>query len=550
LKSNIFITGFSGTGKTTVSRDAARMLGFRLVDLDEEIALAAGKPIESIFADDGESVFRKIEQECLAAACERDKQVVSTGGGIVMNERNRELMERNGIVVCLEARPDTIYKRLDAEQQAGASPAVRPMLAGTDPLARIASLKEVRQANYNRAHWTIHTDSMTPQKVAEEVVRAWKMLADKQPAETLAHDKDLAATVRTSSGDYPVWVGWGLIDELGERVKRILSPQVAYIISDEGVYHQARRAQWAMEGAGIPTHMFFIPAGEQNKTLETVQYVYKWLADRKAERGHLIVAVGGGVVGDLAGFVAATYLRGMPFAQVPTSMLAMMDASIGGKVAVDMPHGKNLVGAFYQPKFVLGDVQALQTLPQRELTSGWAEAIKHGLILDRELLETFEEHQASIRSLEPDIATDVIRRSVAVKANVVLQDEMETLGIRVLLNYGHTMGHALEAATGYGMLLHGEAVSIGMMGAAYLGNAMGLMTDDEVERQRRILSAFGLPLTYGEVDLDAVNKAMLSDKKTSGGNIRWVLLDGIGNAITRNDVPPELVQETLKRLAG
>ena len=188
-----------------------------------------------------------------------------------------------------------------------------------------------------------------------------------------------------------------------------------------------------------------------------------------------MLAVGGGVVGDLAGFVAATYLRGMPVAQVPTSLLSMVDAAIGGKVAVDLPQGKNLVGAFYQPRFVLADVQTLETLPERELTSGWAEVIKHGLILDQELVTTLEQHRDSIRSLEPDVATDVIRRSAVIKADVVSRDEKETLGIRMLLNYGHTVGHAIETAAGYEGFLHGEAVSVGMMAAAHVSPRHGTL---------------------------------------------------------------------------
>ena len=245
------------------------------------------------------------------------------------------------------------------------------------------------------------------------------------------------------------------------------------------------------------------------------------------------------MVGDLAGFVAATFLRGIPYAQVPTTLLAMMDASIGGKTAVDLPQGKNLVGAFYQPKFVLADVSALRTLPERELNSGWAEALKHGLIMDESLLSTFESQRESIRSLEPEIATDVIRRSMAIKAAVVSKDEKETLGIRVLLNYGHTIGHGLEAATGYSQYLHGEAVSVGMMGAASIGCDVGLMPVTDVERQRSVLADYGLPLHARGVDPDRVLDAMRSDKKTAAGAIRWVLLDGIGSATTRNDVPPE-----------
>ena len=360
---------------------------------------------------------------------------------------------------------------------------------------------------------------------------------------------DLAATVKSTQGDYPIWVGWNTIDEIGERVNSVLDVSTAYIITDEGVHRQARRAQFSLEAAGIAAHMFIMPAGEAHKTLETVQLVYRWLAERKAERGHLIVAVGGGVVGDLAGFVAATYLRGLPLAQVPTTLLAMMDAAVGGKVAVDLPQGKNLVGAFYQPKFVLVDVSTLQTLPKRELTSGWAEAIKHGLILDRDLLEAFETHRHSLLALEQDIATDIIRRSVAIKANVVSQDERETLGIRILLNYGHTIGHAIESTTGYSSFLHGEAVSVGMMGAARIGNAMGMLADEEVERQRQLLESYGLPLTCGEMDIAAVTDAMMSDKKVKGRANRWVLLDGIGNATVRSDVPAAVVQQTLEALA-
>ena len=208
------------------------------------------------------------------------------------------------------------------------------------------------------------------------------------------------------------------------------------------------------------------------------------------------MAVGGGVVGDVAGYAAATYLRGMPVVQAPTTLVAMMDAAVGGKTAVDLPQGKNLVGAFKQPEFVLADVEALSTLPDRALISGWAEAIKHALILDEPLLRVFEENADSISSLEPETASDALRRSVAIKADVVSRDERETLGIRALLNYGHTTAHALEAVTGYERYLHGEAVSIGMMAAADISKNMGLLSDDDVVRQRSVLEAYGLPLKY------------------------------------------------------
>ena len=548
---NVFITGFSGTGKTTTGHEVARLLGWTFVDMDDEIVASTGVAIEDIFRQHGEEKFRRLERETLAKIARADSKVVSTGGGTIMDERNRATMESSGVVVLLEARPDTIIRRLQEQQvEQGADLVARPMLDSDDLLQRIHSLKADRQFNYTLAHWTVHTDLLTPSEAAAEVVRGLDTVTARRTRASDSPDPDLAAEVRTSSGSYPLWVGWNIIEELGERVRGVLDTRAAYVISDIGAQSQARRAQVSMERAGIPTHLFFIPSGEQSKTLETAERIYTWLAGLKAERGHLILAVGGGVVGDLAGFVAATFLRGIPYAQVPTTLLAMMDASIGGKTAVDLPQGKNLVGAFYQPKFVLADVSTLQTLPERELNSGWAEALKHGLIMDESLLSTFESQRESIRSLEPEIATDVIRRSMAIKAAVVSKDEKETLGIRVLLNYGHTIGHGLEAATGYSQYLHGEAVSVGMVGAAKIGCDVGLMPASDVERQRSVLADYGLPLRARGVDPDKVLDAMRSDKKTAAGAIRWVLLDGIGSATTRNDVPPETVSAVLKNLTG
>lgn len=548
MKSNIFITGFSGAGKSTVGREVARRLGWTLIELDDEIVRAAGKSIEAIFREDGEDSFRQIEAECLDSVAAKDRQVVSTGGGVPVSPRNRATMSENGIVVCLEASPETILARLEREGRGARGPVVRPMLEAEDPAARVRALKAERQPAYALADWTVHTDRLSPGMVAEEAERALTTLS----ARTVEPDSDgdLAAIVRTSAGDYPVWAGWGALDSLGERVKDIVGARTAYLVSDEGVYAHARRAQTSLEAAGIPAHLVFIPQGEASKTLDTARLIYGWLADHKAERGHVVVAVGGGVVGDLAGFAAATNVRGMPLVQVPTTLLAMMDAAIGGKVAVDLPQGKNLVGAFHQPRLVLADPATLETLPKRELASGWAEAIKHGLILDRELLDSFDRDRTAILALEREVTEDVIRRSVAIKARVVSQDEKETLGVRVLLNYGHTIGHAIEAVTGYRRFLHGEAVSIGMMGEAYISQGMGLLSETDVRSQQRLLEAFGLPVRYGAgIDAGAIREAMRSDKKTTAGSIRWVLLEALGSAVTRNDVPDELVDEALTRLA-
>ena len=547
-KANIFITGFSGSGKTTVGREVAGRLGWPFVDTDDRIVRAAGNPIEAVFREDGEPRFRDLEHQALAEVCRAEGQVVSTGGGVVTDERNRRLMESSGVVVCLEATPATIMARLGRQGQAAGETGGRPMLEDPDPSGRVLALKARRQAQYALAHWTVHTDLLTPWEVVGEVVRAWELLADRSDDGPGQAEDDLAATVRTSARRYPVWVGWGVLDGLGQRVRRTMSPAAAYVITDDGAYRHGRAAQVSLEQAGVPTHMFRMPSGEASKSLDTVRHVYTWLASRRAERRHLVVAVGGGVVGDLAGYVAATYLRGLPFVQAPTTLLAMMDAAVGGKTGVDLPEGKNLVGAFHQPQFVLADVGALATLPRRELASGWAEAIKHGLILDESLVQLFEGERDAVLRLDERAATGVVRRSVGIKADVVTRDERETLGVRVLLNYGHTIGHAIEAATGYTEYLHGEAVSIGMMGAGMISARLGMLSERDLQRQRDLLEAYGLPVSCGGVDTDAVLRAMASDKKTVGGSIRWVLLEATGRAVTRDDVPREVIRAALRSL--
>ena len=364
-------------------------------------------------------------------------------------------------------------------------------------------------------------------------------------------DTDLAAEVNHSGGAYPVVAGWGTINTLGDRFTDLGLTSTAYIITDSNVMNlYGRNVQRALQKRGIPAHCFIIPAGETSKSFELAQGIYNWLAELKAERGHTIVSVGGGVAGDLGGFVAATYLRGLPFVQVPTSMAAMVDASIGGKVAVNLPQAKNLVGAFYQPRGVFADVQALSTLGKRELAEGWAEAIKHGFILDASVVDVFEEHAEALMEVEPEISTDVIRRSMAIKANVVSQDERETLGIRIMLNYGHTIGHALESSTEYGRFFHGEGVAVGMMGAASMAQEMGLHSQDLVDRQRHLLERFNLPTSAKGVPVADILTGMSLDKKSQGGSNRWVMLEEVGRSVVRSDVPKELVEKTVRELVS
>jgi len=253
------------------------------------------------------------------------------------------------------------------------------------------------------------------------------------------------------------------------------------------------------------------------------------------------------MVGDLAGFVAATFLRGLPLVQVPTSLIGMVDSSVGGKVAVNHPQGKNLIGAFYQPRVVVADTQVLTTLPGRELVSGWAEVIKHAMIRDARLLELLEQQAEGLLTLERSVTSDVVARSAAIKAKIVSEDEKEQ-GIRIILNYGHTIAHGLETATNYERFLHGEAVAIGMMGAAMISREVGLLFQEVVDRQKALLARFGLPTTFSGVDIERLLQATELDKKVRGKKVRWVLLRGIGQPVVRDDVHRDVAVSVIKKL--
>jgi len=544
VNKNIAIIGFSATGKTVVAQKVAERLNWTFIDTDDEIVKLSGKAIPDIFRQDGEKKFRRFESQALNKACHQQQVVIASGGGAIIDPKNRNLLLQTSVVICLEARPETIYQRLLHDTLYSANPVIRPLLEGAKPLERIKLLKTERQPYYDIADWTVRTDNLTIDEVSREVIRGWQYINhSKKSAEV-----DLACSVQTPTTGYPVFVGWGTLDKLGEKLKQAGLSGTANIISDNIVFSiYGAKVSKTLEKDGIAVNSFVVPAGEASKNISQAIKIYDYLIKHRVERNDMIVALGGGMIGDLAGFVAATFLRGLPWLQVPTSLIAMTDASIGGKVAVDHPGGKNLVGAFYQPCLVVADVKALTTLPKRELTSGWAEVIKHGLILDAEFLKILEENARDLVKLSRDILVKVIARSAAIKCRVVSEDEKET-GIRTLLNYGHTVAHALEAATHYRRFLHGEAVAIGMMAAAKLSHRLNLLSEQGMERQESILSKFYLPLDCRGIALKDVLAAMELDKKVRGKAIRWVLLKDIGEPVIRNDVPREDVLKVLQEV--
>ena len=558
----IFLTGFSGSGKSAVAARVAAALGWRALDTDDIIEERSGRSIPDIFARDGEARFRELEAEALREAARQTEVVVATGGGIVQSTANRRLMAGGGFVVCLEGQPEVLWRRL---RDAGGSATERPLLAGPDPLGRIRALKAQRQPFYALADCTIHTDSLNLSQVAEDVVHAWRRLSARAardpdrlsgepvgtPAGEGAPTGRPACWVDAESARYPVHVEWGAMTRLGERLREAGLSGAAHVISDDHVWHHYGEAALAsLRQAGFEADSYVVPAGEASKSLTTASHLYEWLASRRAERGHAVVALGGGMVGDLAGFTAATYLRGLPLVHVPTSLLAMVDASIGGKVAVNLSEAKNLVGAFYQPRLVVTDVSALTTLPARELTSGWAEVAKHALIMDADLLSTLETQVADLRRLEPGVTAAVVRRNVELKAQVVSEDERETTGRRTILNYGHTVAHGLEAASEYEALLHGEAVAVGMAAAAEIGQRLGVTPPALAERQAAVLASFGLPQEAPGIDPERVLAATALDKKVSGRAVRWVLLEDVGRPVLRDDVPDALVRQAVRRACG
>ena len=555
----IVLVGLSGVGKSTVGAVLAERLGWPLIDTDEAIAEREGRTPAQLIEEDGEPAFRRIEEKAIAELAQCTPAVIATGGGAFGSARVRRSLGERGFICYLDATPGEVARRVREAPDA----AERPLL-GEDLESRLYELDDQRRPFYNHADlWVPAQAPAAPGEEAAEatatrILRAWAGDAAEQLAQprrlerlgTEAPARAPAAIVDTGQERYPVWVGAGEIDRLPERLTQLGLEGTVFLVSDQSVMEaQGEKVARVLDGAGIAGASYIVPPGEQSKTLRVAGEIYGWLAEQHAERSDVVVALGGGVVGDLAGYVAATYLRGMPLVQVPTTVLAMNDAAIGGKVGVDLPAGKNLVGAFHQPRAVVADIDTLASLPRRAVVEGFAEVIKHALILDPPLLAELERHAGALTGAAADVEllTRVTARSARLKALIVSTDPLER-GLRAILNYGHTIGHAVETVGGYSDFLHGEAVSVGMMGAARIAERLGLIDDDMVARQADVLRAFGLPLTASGLHPGEVLQAMKLDKKVEHGRQRFVLLQAPGRAIVRDDVPPELVEETVRAL--
>ncbi len=521
-KANIILTGFMGTGKSAVGREVARRLGRTFVDMDELIAEREGRSIPDIFALSGESYFRRLEATlCSELAGCRDL-VIATGGGALLPPANRAALGRSGVLICLTATVDDILRRLDGD-------ADRPLLATADRRTRIEALLAERTPAYTAIPHQIDTTGKTVEQVVETVL------------EIIHNPKSIIQNrvpVHTPEGSYDVVISEGVLPRLGSLLReRNPVGTVALVSNDTIAPLHAAGVLRSLAEAGLEAHLFTVPDGEVYKTLDTARELYDRFLAAGIDRSSTAVALGGGVVGDLVGFVAATYMRGLPLIQCPTSLLAMVDASIGGKVAVDHPRAKNLIGAFKQPALVVTDPAVLRTLPEGELRAGLAEVVKHGIIAAPALFEHLEERG-------PDDLTWIVERAVAVKIGVVEEDPYER-GRRAVLNLGHTFGHALEVLSDF-RLRHGEGVSIGLVIAARVSEALGMCSPALPARVERLLQGLGLPTSWGDFAPQAIWLAMGSDKKKRGRRLRLVLPRSLGDVIIADDVPQEVVITVLE----
>jgi 3-dehydroquinate synthase len=350
--------------------------------------------------------------------------------------------------------------------------------------------------------------------------------------------------VALGSRSYPIYIGAGLLARPELIVEKLPQKRAAIITNATIAPLYLAILQGALESRGVNVVSVTVPDGEAYKTWETLNRIFDALLEQRCERGTALIALGGGVIGDLAGFAAAVFLRGVPYIQVPTTLLAQVDSAVGGKTAINHPLGKNMVGAFYQPLAVVADTDTLRSLPPRELAAGLAEVIKYGLIRDAPFFEWLEGNMPRLVRREPEALAYAIERSCANKAQVVAQDELES-GPRALLNLGHTFGHAIEAGTGYGTWLHGEAVGTGMLLAAKLSHRLGFLAAQDVRRIGTLLEKAGLPLEPPQLGLERFLELMGHDKKVAGGRIHFVLLRRIGEACVLGEVPSAALVDVL-----
>jgi shikimate kinase/3-dehydroquinate synthase len=533
---SIVLVGLMGAGKTSIGRRLAARLGMPFRDADAEIELAAGCTVPELFSRYGERAFRDGERRVIRRLLSGDPLVLAFGGGAFMDADTRAVVRTEAVSIWLRCPLQTLVRRVSGRDH-------RPLLNEGDPADVLQRLIDQRYPVYAEADLIIDCGDESPDVTTSQVLDA---LMGWRPPRRLS--------VVLPSAKYDVVIGDDLLARAGALLAPVMPQKRAVVITDTTVAElHLTTLQRGLAATGVATQQIVVPEGEGSKSLQSYLSVLDQLLEARVERRTTVIALGGGVVGDLAGFAAATVLRGVPFVQIPTTLLSQVDSSVGGKTAVNTPHGKNLVGAFYQPRMVLADTATLATLPPRELRAGYGEIVKAGLIGDAAFFGWCEVHGPGVVAGDRDSQAEAIKRACAFKAAVVGDDEREEKPNdgRALLNLGHTFGHALEAEYGYGGgLLHGEGVAVGLGLAFKLSARLGHCSGADVERVLSHVSAVGLP-----ADLSMLNRRfsaatlighMRRDKKVRDGALNFVLTRGIGQAFTAADVPMQAVTELLR----
>ena len=524
---NIVLVGMPGSGKSAVGENVAAWLGWPLLDTDEMVVHRAGRAIAEIFARDGEAAFRRLERAAVREASRAQRAVIATGGGVVLDPVNMAALRRRGLIVALTAAPDVLLARL------GADGGGRPLLA-PDPRARVQTLLAERAPQYAEADLIL--DAARP---ADQLAREILAAVAARASDTVIVD--------LGARSYPVRIGTGILDLLGWEVRQQLPATQAVVLTHPRLRRRfGGRVAGVLRAAGLEPVVVTVPEGERAKSLRTASAVYDQMAAAGVDRRAVVVGLGGGVIGDLAGYVAGTYMRGLALVHVPTTLLAQVDSAIGGKAAVNHPRAKNLVGVFHQPTLVLVDVGTLKTLPPREVRAGLAEVIKYGMVGDADLLAFTEEKLDGLLRRDLEVLRHCARWCASIKARIVHSDEREE-GPRRLLNYGHTVGHAVEIALA-GTLTHGEAIAIGMSVEVRIAQRLNLVSAEVVRRQGTVLQRAGLPtmILAGAPSDEVMMEAMRLDKKTRDGEMRFTLLRDAGQGVIDQPVPEPVVREVLR----
>ena len=540
---DVVLIGLPGSGKSVVGRRLAGRHAGSFIDLDERIESTAGRSIPEIFEDDGEAAFRALERKAITDLGPADpapdvRRVIATGGGAVVDPRNRWALYRGRTTVWLDGRPEVLAQRLRR------SPHVRPLVSGRDPIGAIRDLAARRERFYAAA--TIH------QVGVAEVHGVVDAVDDRIAGAAAGRGTTL---LRASTPIGRVVLGDGIAGQTLAVELDALRARRAVVVSEPGAWAAiGERLARGLRERGRDVVEVMLPEGEAAKRLDVVEVAARELATLRVERSDVLVAIGGGALGDAAGFLAAIYLRGVRFIGVPTTLVAQIDSGIGGKTGVDLPEGKNLVGAFHQPTAIVIDTEALRTLPARQIRAALGEAVKMAALGDERLFELLEADGPAIARGDPSVfesgvVAELVERAAWAKVEVVAADERErgTAGGRITLNLGHSLGHAVEAAAGYGGLLHGEAVAYGLRAAGRIGVDVGVTPPERAARIGRLLDRLGLatePLPY---PLAAVTEHLATDKKHAAGRLRWVLPSADG-VVVRDDVDPAIVERAAAAL--